>query len=364
MSDVPSILVVDDEPSAFSVIEALLFREGYELFHVTSGPAALACLEDVRPDVILLDVMMPEMDGMTVCRSIRAMPAWQHTPIVMVTALSAKEDLAIALDAGANDFIPKPLSGLELRARVRSMLRIKQQYDALKATLQLREDLANMVVHDLRTPISIILAGAQLLSVQKSPDDPDQKKLQLIQAAAHKLNSMTNDLLMLAKLEEGKLLLNRTDIDLAALISAAVVNFQEVASVKKIDINSELPAPGHLIAADANLLLRVVENLLSNATKFSPAKSHINLKVEYLNGKAISNSLEPQARIYVADQGPGVPQEIKQRIFTKYETGDNVNETVQIGLGLAFCKMVVEAHGGQIYVNDNYPHGAIFTVEI
>ncbi|HEY9644025.1 MAG TPA: EAL domain-containing protein [Coleofasciculaceae cyanobacterium] len=132
----PSILIIDDEPENFDVIEALLPEQGYVLHYASSGQAAIDSLEIFQPDVILLDVMMPGLDGIEVCQRIKAMPQWQVAPIIMVTALSTKEDLARCFQAGADDFISKPVSGIELRARVHSMLRIKQQYDDLQTSLQ------------------------------------------------------------------------------------------------------------------------------------------------------------------------------------------------------------------------------------
>jgi DNA-binding response OmpR family regulator len=133
-----SILLVDDEASIFEVIEGLLYREGYQLNYVSSGREALDRIDEIEPDVILLDLMMPEMDGIETCQQIKANQRWCHIPIIMVTALSSKEDLARCLEAGADDFLAKPVNSLELRARVRSMLRIKLQYDALAATQRLR----------------------------------------------------------------------------------------------------------------------------------------------------------------------------------------------------------------------------------
>lgn len=133
-----SILVIDDEERVFDVIEGLLIREGYQLTYAPSGPAAIQQMDALQPDVILLDVMMPQMDGIEACRQIKANPNWKHIPIIIVTALTSKADLARSLEAGADDFISKPINSLELRARVRSMLRIKIQYDALAATLRLR----------------------------------------------------------------------------------------------------------------------------------------------------------------------------------------------------------------------------------
>lgn len=133
-----TILVVDDEESVFEVVEGLLYREGYHLVYVNNGKAALEQIDPVQPDVILLDLMMPDMDGLETCRQLKSNQRWCHIPIIMVTALNSKEDLARSLDAGADDFLAKPINSIELRARVRSMLRIKLQYDALVATQRLR----------------------------------------------------------------------------------------------------------------------------------------------------------------------------------------------------------------------------------
>ncbi len=133
-----TILVIDDEESIFDVIEGLLMREDYQFVYLASGKIALERLDEIQPDVILLDVMMPELDGIETCQRIKANSSWQPIPIIMVTALDSKEDLARCLDAGADDFLSKPINRLELRARVRSMLRIKLQYDALVATMRLQ----------------------------------------------------------------------------------------------------------------------------------------------------------------------------------------------------------------------------------
>ena len=129
----PSILVIDDEPDNIDVIEAFLSNQDYRLQYAASGPDAIALLDTFHPDLILLDVMMPGMDGIEVCQRIKAMPQWEATPIIMVTALTTKKDLARCLDAGADDFISKPVNRLELTARVRSMLRIRRQYQQLAA---------------------------------------------------------------------------------------------------------------------------------------------------------------------------------------------------------------------------------------
>ncbi|NJR59492.1 MAG: response regulator [Cyanobacteria bacterium CRU_2_1] len=364
-----SVLVIDDEPNGFAVIEALLHREGYRLFYAASGIEALERLDAIKPDVILLDVMMPEMNGIEVCRRIKSHLEWKHIPVIIVTALNSKEDLARSLEAGADDFIAKPVNSAELRARVRSMLRIKQQYDSLQNTLQLREDMANMVVHDLRNPVATILLSSHIMMDQGELQERELERVRLIQVSAQKLNSMINDLLMMAKMESGRLVLSRTEVDLNALATVVISGFNDIVKTRNIHLKTQLPDPGHWISVDVNLVHRLIDNLVSNAIKFSPTRGIVTLQIEYLDRitnqqQELSESLFPQAIIRVSDKGSGIQEEQKQRIFEKFEIGSSVMGISQIGLGLTFCKMVVEAHGGRIWVEDNQPQGSIFIAEI
>jgi two-component system, sensor histidine kinase and response regulator len=174
-----SILIVDDEPDNFDVIQSFLSAENYKLHYAISGEQAIASLDKFDPDVILLDVMMSGMNGFEVCKQIKAMSKWQSVPIVMVTALSSKEDLSRCLAAGADDFVNKPMNGIELRARVNSMLRIKKQYDRLQSFSKLqrhninsltknlneiRLDLAAEFSREFDYPLDIILETTEHLS--------------------------------------------------------------------------------------------------------------------------------------------------------------------------------------------------------
>jgi two-component system sensor histidine kinase/response regulator len=357
----PLVLIVDDDPSARFTLDALLFREGYGLAFAASGLEALAHLDELAPDAILLDVMMPDMDGLEVCRLLKAEERWRHIPVILVTALDSKEDLAHGLDAGADDFLSKPVNVLELRARVRSMLRIKKQYDALEATLHLREDLANMIVHDISNSLMPVLGFSQLL--KRKITVPDYlEEVEVIWTHARRMKSFLDDMLVLAKMEAGKPILSRSPVDVSQLVLEVEKGYGVVARAGGIDLVVELPGEPRQVSLDANLFQRVLDNLVSNALKFSPAEGTVTLRVEY---PGVGAGSEPQVRIEVLDEGPGVPEEHRERIFDKFEIVALKKRNVsQVGLGLAFCKMVVEAHGGRIFVDANEPQGAVFTVEI
>jgi signal transduction histidine kinase len=354
MDNQPFILVIDDEPDNFDVIETLLFHEGYHLNYAASGQRAMERLEIFQPDVILLDVMMPDLDGIEVCRRIKANSQWQHIPIIMVTALTAKEDLAKCLAAGADDFISKPVNGLELRARVNSMLRIKHQHDQLQALLQLREDMVNMILHDMRNPLTSILLATEILKLPDFPTLRQQNKIEQIVSCVQQLQSLIDHLLLMAKLESGKMVLNLSETDLCGLCISVLANFEAIASQKQLELIMQLPQPHISINLDPAIFRRVLDNLVSNAIKFSPQNSQVVLRVnDWDAGGAI---------IQIADVGPGISEDLKQCIFEKYEVGKLIPEVSQLGLGLAFCKMAIEAHGGKITVENNQPQGAVFTV--
>ena len=356
MEKLPMILIIDDQPDNFDVIQALLINEGYQLGYVSNAQQALTFLENSQPDIILLDVMMPDMNGVEFCKLFKANSEWSHIPVIMVTALSSKDDLSKCLEAGADDFISKPVSGVELRARVRSMLRIKQQYDRIKMLLEAREDMVNMMVHDLRNPLAGILFSTAVLKESKLSIEKQQKKIEQIERGGNQLQLMIDSLLLMAKLESGKMMLNYKAVDLCELCTAAIADFELLADQKKITIVPNLPAPGGHVFVDALIFRRVMDNLLSNAIKFSPSPSQIKLQAQYLE--------QGGAKVQVIDLGSGVSEKTRQILFQKYEIGTIREGVNQIGLGLAFCKMAVEAHGGRIFLEDNVPQGSIFTVEI
>jgi two-component system sensor histidine kinase/response regulator len=363
MSGAGTILIVDDEHFARELIEGFLYSEGYNLIFATSGVEVLTHIETINPDVILLDVMMPVVDGFEVCRRLKADERWQQIPIILVTALVNKEDLVTGFAAGANDFLRKPVSELELRARVRSMLRLKQQYDQLEATLRLRENLAQMIVHDIRNPLSAIMGYSELLLLKNAHTPENLPEINEIKKQAHHLDSFLNDMLMLTKIEAGRPVLNQLPVEVSQLIQQAERTHKIVAQSRKINLVFELPA-ARQVCLDANMVQRLLDNLISNALKFSPAYTTVTVRIEYPELKTEPSS-PSRLRIKVLDEGPGIAPEHYERIFDKFEIVDlKLQGVQQVGLGLALCKIVAEAHGGRIFVEPNIPSGSIFTVEI
>ncbi len=192
-----SILVVDDEPDNFDVIESLLTDRGYELHYAASGQEAIESLELTRPDVILMDVMMPGMSGVVACQQIRAMPQWQTTPIIIVTALTVREDLGQLMMTGADDFISKPVNGVELRARIHSMLHIKKQRDELQQLRQFKQDLAARLLHDVRDPVTNILADLDTITNLNLSREAQKAKITLVRSRGEKVQVAIDQILQL-----------------------------------------------------------------------------------------------------------------------------------------------------------------------
>lgn len=354
------ILIVDDQASARELLKGFLFPEGYELAFASSGFEALAHLSNFKPDTLLLDVMMPDMDGFEVCRRLKADERWSHVPIILVTALDNPEDLVRGFEAGADDFLHKPVKSLELRVRVRSMVRIKKQFDQLQASLKLREDMAAMIVHDMRSPLTPILGISELLLLRTEFASEFLKDIKTIHTQAHRLNAFLNDMLILAKIDGGKLTLYRSAVDVNQLILSVKENYHLMAESREINFILDLPPQPQPMLLDANLFQRVLENLISNALKFSPRRGAVTISLAY----ALPDQ-RPRLQLIVRDEGPGVPEAYRDKIFDKFNIVDlNQRDITQVGLGLAFCKLVVEAHGGRIFVEANRPTGSVFVVEV
>jgi signal transduction histidine kinase len=353
----PLLLVVDDEPSNVEVLCDLLEALDYRTVGAGSGEAALAAARERRPDLVLLDVMMPGMDGYEVCRRLRADPGTAGIPVVFVTALSGNDDKVKGIEAGGDDFLTKPFSRPVLVARIRSLLRMKEaqqrlaeSYRRLKELEELKDDLTRMVVHDLKSPLTGILGSLELvLDGDAGPLAPEQRRL-LDDARERGVDvlRMADNLLDLSRLEESSVRLQPRDLDVARLLREVAGEWHVRAERDGVRLAVEGPA-GVAVRADEGMLRRVLANLIGNALRHGGP------------GVAVRVSAVPAeggVKVSVADTGRGVPETEHEAIFRKYGRADAGGSSS--GLGLTFCKLAVEAHGGRIWVQSRPGEGAIF----
>jgi DNA-binding response OmpR family regulator len=196
MSDKKSILIVDDDVSSRDILAAILFNEDYRLEFAADGQELLEKAETFMPDAVLLDVLMPDMDGFEACRRFKAMEHCRNTPVIMISVLKDKEDITQGFESGADDFMSKPVNGPELRARIRAALRIKERYDEIKTGIRLREHLGSMIMRDMKHSLNPVLEADRTLEKYIG----DSEALKKISRAAHRIQRSISHMLMLAKI--------------------------------------------------------------------------------------------------------------------------------------------------------------------
>jgi len=359
----PSILVVDDEPNNFDVIEAILRDQDYEVNYASSGQESLESLEILEIDLILLDVMMPDIDGIEVCERIKAIPKYRPIPIIMVTALSAKEDLAQCLNAGADDFISKPVNALELRARVQSMLRIKQQHEELQdakeaaeAALRIKSDFLAMMSHEIRTPINGVLGMTQLLFTTSLGSD-QQKYLNGIQTSGELLLAVINDILDFSKFESGKLALEQIPLNLHQLAADICALLSRQAEAKGILLSLQIDeGVPPFILGDSIRLRQILLNLANNAVKFTDSGS-VEVKISLQSSETVPLLFS------VTDTGIGISTEALQKLFQPFIQA-SISTTRKYGgtgLGLAICQKLIQIMGGKIWAESTSGKGSTFS---
>ncbi len=350
----PKILIVDDEDLNIEFLKALLRKKGFEIVTADGGSKALEMINSNKPDLILLDAMMPSPDGFEVCRQLRQNSKTKLLPIIMVTALQSEEDEEKALTAGADDFLSKPINTFELYSRIRSLLRIKLLNDELIEIQALRDSLTQMIIHDLKNPLTGIMGCCELLMLMKDSMSSDQAVLvKKIEDNTAVIANMTNEILDVSRLEENKLQLKRSSFSIEEVFKANVNEFQVM--LKKHGVECEIESNSGLpeITADRDIFNRIIANLLFNAIKHSIHRGKIQLKAEKK-----SNRFD----FAVIDQGEGIPAEYLEKIFEKFAQAEMKQKGLKTdrGLGLTFCKMAIEAHGGKIWAESEVGKGSSF----
>jgi two-component system, sensor histidine kinase and response regulator len=359
------VLVVDDEEHNRVLLRDLLEAQGHQVEEAAEGEETLRVVTAHPPDVILLDVMMPKVDGFEVCRRLKADVHTAPIPILLITALTDRQDRLTGIQAGANDFLTKPIDTQDVLLRVGNALYTKQLYDQLadnyrrlRELEQLRDDLTHMIVHDLRTPLTAVLAGMQSVEMAGELSAEQQQCLQLAQSGGRTLLGLINDVLDVSKIEDGSLRLEYEEISVADLIEQALQEIQVLAQIKGISLVRNIGADVLTAQADGEKLRRTLVNLIGNALRFTPREGTITVSAR-LKGD------EGSVTFSVSDTGEGIPSEAFERIFEKFgqvETGRR--QKLSTGLGLPFCKMVVEAHGGRIWVESELGKGSTFSLTI
>lgn len=358
----PLVLIVDDEMYQRTLIrETLASDESLTFVEAENGRHALQIAPEIRPDVVILDVMMPIVNGFQVCQMLKSDPLLRPVPIILVTAKGSPEDKVTGLDAGADDFIGKPFDETELQARVRSALRIKSLHDELQRTLRLHENLVRMVMHDMGNLIAVVRSA---LGLYLREPDITPESLKYVRSAYEDnilLGNMINDTLDVDSLEAHKMTLNCQTTDMVDLLQNMVDSFEAAALENEVRLVLEVqPDLDPSAYVDKLLIRRVIGNLLTNALKYAPENTTITVCAEA--------SPEPDwLTLSVRDEGPGISPDDLATLFNKYEQAkryvDHRGRTGR-GLGLTFSKMAVEAHHGTISVNSTLGEGTTFLVEL
>ena len=354
------ILVVDDQPANIQLLGSVLGPLGYEIIPACDGPTALRRLALRPPDLILLDLLMPEMDGCEVCRRLRENPEWQDIPVMFLSAADDKDFIVRALEAGGVDYITKPFNHGELVSRVRTQLALKSARDQLKQLVEDKDELLGILAHDLNNHLVGIQISAEVLIQRLAKrDDPDPDQARLcgnICDSTIQLLAFVKEFLANSAAEHG-FVLQPEAVNLSDAVAYAVQQYREAAARKKLHLQVSLPAEEIVVRADRRALSQILDNLLSNAVKFSPPGQRIAVAV-----RAAGNFVE----CVIQDHGPGFTPEDQKRMFRRYGrlSARPTGHEPSTGLGLSIVKKLVQRLNGELLCDSKPGQGATFIVRL
>ena len=362
------ILVVDDITKNLQVVGTVLRNQGYKVMAAASGADALKCVRTQLPDLILLDLMMPEMDGLEVCRRLKSDSTTSQVPVIFLTASNEMEHLVNGFEVGAVDYVTKPFNPPELLARVRTHLELKHARERLREMNEEKNEFMGIAAHDLRNPLGAITGYAEILieemeSLQPSVPEPGARAVReagecagRIRETSRRMAEMVQNLLDANRIERGEMQLNLAPLDLSQTVAAVLETQRPRAVAKQQTLHWQNEAGAVSVLADATVLMQVIENIVSNAVKYSPAGKNIFVRLRRLQKGTLCE---------VQDEGPGLSADDQKKLFGKFArlsskpTGGE-NST---GLGLSIVKKMVEAMNGRVWCESELGRGATFIVE-
>lgn len=360
------ILIVDDVMSNVLLLKVLLTNEKFAIATASNGRQALEQVEKENPDLVLLDVMMPDMSGFEVAQHLKSNPNTADIPIIFLTALNSTADIVKGFQVGANDFISKPFNKEELIIRVTHQISlvaakrlILSKTEELQRTIAGRDKLYSVIAHDLRSPMGSIKMVLNMLILNLPSEKIGAEMYKLLTMAnqtTEDVFSLLDNLLKWTKSQIGKLNVVYQDVDLVEVTDGVIEIFSMVASLKKIRIR-EMKPEKMMVNADIDMLKTVVRNLLSNAIKFSKENSEVLVKMEEVDGMAV---------VSVQDHGCGISEEGQKKLLhtdTHFSTFGTNNEEGS-GLGLLLCKDFVVKNGGKLWFTSKEGEGSIFSFSI
>lgn len=356
-----SVLIVDDVPKNIQVVANILQPQGYRLAFAQRGEVALELVNKNNFDLILLDIMMPGMDGFEVCEALKSDPRHKDIPVVFLTAKTETDDIVRGFRLGAVDYVTKPFNSEELLARVCTHLELKTSRERLAvANKELRklnatkDKFFSIIAHDLRNPIQSLLMSSELLhcNYEKLAEEKIRKYLSRFHDSANHIAELLEDLLEWARSQQGKLKYNPAEISIHSLAASTVNLLREHAEKKDIHLFSQVEEKTAAFA-DSNMILTVIRNLVSNAIKFTPGGGEVNILAENRGA---------EIKVTVADTGVGIEQKDADDLFRidTQKTSKGTDGEKGTGLGLILCREFVEKNNGCIWVESEPGKGSRF----
>lgn len=361
-----TVLVVDDTPGNLRVLVDSLSNRGLDILVATDGESAVERAAYSRPDLILLDVIMPGIDGFETCRIFKEKPETTDIPVIFMTALSDTSQKVKAFEVGAVDYVTKPFEEEELIARVDAHLTIRRLQDDLRRRNgqledlnQLKNEFLGMAAHDIRNPLTAILAASEILEMTAASTTPEKltRTAQQIQTASNRIQTLLSNLLDVNAIDSGKRNIEIQPIELEAILAPITANHQPAAAEKQIELIRETREDGDCIQADSTAIGQVLDNLISNAIKYSEPGKRVWID---------SRRRDSRIAITVRDEGPGLTEEDQGKLFGKFArlTPRPTAGESSTGLGLWIVKELVQSMEGSIRCESTLGEGTTFIVEL